>query len=198
MQTNVGFHAEIFVLHPNNGRGSVRGDVDDLGESSAALGTKVGLMQAPPEQGTQGGASPGYEYLDHPADIQLHAWGPSEKEVFEQLAVAMFGYITEDITTVDPTEEREVQVEGHDIYSLLYAFLDEWLFQFNGDLFLARQVEIDDLDLTHFRIRSKGRGEIFTRGKHPSGTEIKAVTYSNMRVVRGEDRLMHGYVVVDI
>ena len=37
----------------------------------------------------------GYEYLDHTADVQLHAWGPSLKEAFEQCAKAMFGYITE-------------------------------------------------------------------------------------------------------
>ena len=37
----------------------------------------------------------GYEYLDHTADVQIHSWGPSVKEAFEQAAKAMFGYMTE-------------------------------------------------------------------------------------------------------
>lgn len=36
-----------------------------------------------------------YEYLDHTADVQIHTWGRTTSEAFEQAAVAMFAYMTE-------------------------------------------------------------------------------------------------------
>ena len=68
-----------------------------------------------------------YEYLDHTADVQLHAWGSNLQEAFENVAAAMFGYMT-DIETVDMEVALEIEAEGEDIDGLLFHFLDEFLY----------------------------------------------------------------------
>ncbi|KAE8624601.1 hypothetical protein XENTR_v10005999 [Xenopus tropicalis] len=108
-----------------------------------------------------------YEYLDHTADVQLHAWGETLEEAFEQCAMAMFGYMT-DIETVEPLDTVEVVTEGEDLISLLFNFLDEWLYKFSADqYFVPREVKVLNIDRMNFKIRSIGWGEEFSLTKHP-------------------------------
>ena len=51
----------------------------------------------------------------------------------------MFGYMT-DIETVTPLTTETVTAEGEDILSLLFHFLDEWLFVFSADPFFIPRV----------------------------------------------------------
>ena len=92
-----------------------------------------------------------YEYLDHTADIQLHAWGKTLGSALVQLVLSMFGYMTS-LGMVEVDEEISMRVargivgQGHDLYSCVYSFLDEWLFLFHDTGFIAKEVEIIELD----------------------------------------------------
>ncbi|XP_043915876.1 protein archease isoform X1 [Protopterus annectens] len=137
-----------------------------------------------------------YEYLDHTADVQLHAWGDTLEEAFEQCAMAMFGYMT-DIETVEPIDTMEVEAEGDDMLSLLFHFLDEWLYKFCADqYFVPREVKVLQIDKRNYKIRSIGWGETFDLSKHPQGTEVKAITYSAMQI--HEDPAPELFVIIDI
>ncbi|MEJ1282375.1 zinc finger and BTB domain containing 8 opposite strand [Cricetulus griseus] len=97
-----------------------------------------------------------YEYLDHTADVQLHAWGDTLEEAFEQCAMAMFGYMT-DTGTVEPLQTVEVETQGDDLQSLLFHFLDEWLYKFSADeYFIPREVKVLNIDQKNFKLRSIG------------------------------------------
>ncbi|KAL3889669.1 hypothetical protein ACJMK2_002000 [Sinanodonta woodiana] len=124
--------------------------------------------------------------------------GDNLTEAFEQVAMAMFGYMTTDYDTVEMTDEMEVEAEGEDMMSLLFHFLDEWLFVFSADpFFIPRKVEITEFDSVNFKIKSKGYGETFDIQKHPQGTEVKAITYSNMQIY-DNDEMHEVFVIIDI
>ncbi|NWT15834.1 ARCH archease, partial [Vireo altiloquus] len=128
--------------------------------------------------------------------FRLHAWGDTLEEAFEQCVMAMFGYMT-DTGTVEPVDTVEVEAEGHDMLSLLFHFLDEWLYKFSADeFFIPREVKVLHIDRMQFKIRSIGWGEEFSLDKHPQGTEVKAITYSAMQIC--EDEKPEVFVIIDI
>ncbi|XP_064480365.1 protein archease-like [Ornithodoros turicata] len=138
-----------------------------------------------------------YEYLDHPADVQLHGWGDDLTEAFEQVAVAMFGYMTE-IDKVNIRMTMDVEAQAEDMVGLLFHFLDELLFIFSAEpFFIARKVKILDFNKEAFTIKVRVYGEIFDLDKHPQGTEVKAITYSNMQVWDNADQ-HEVFVIIDI
>jgi SHS2 domain-containing protein len=95
--------------------------------------------------------------LDFDVDPLWFIGGADLKEAFENVALAMFDYITE-IETIDIDESMssEIAVSGHDLDSLLYNFLDELLFNFCADPFLVcREVKITSFDRVSFSITAK-------------------------------------------
>ena len=140
-----------------------------------------------------------YEYLDHTADVQLHSWADNLKEAFENVGVAMFGYMTE-IDTVEMVNSFNVDAEGDDMEGLLFHFLDEWLFAFSAEpFFIPRKIVITELDAENFKIKSVGYGEEFNLEKHPQGTEVKAITYSAMQICFSQEKNLHEiFVIIDI
>lgn len=142
-----------------------------------------------------------YEYLDHTADVQLHSWGDTLTESFEQIAMSMFAYMT-DIETVEMSSEHELVVrldEGDgDLLNMVYHWLDEWLFVFCAEpYFIPRKIVIKEFDMINYCIKAIGYGEQFSLDKHPQGTEVKAITYSNMQV-HNEKPTNDIYVIIDI
>lgn len=153
-----------------------------------------------------------FEFLDHTADVQIRAWGDDLKEAFENAAIAMTAYIT-DLDTVEMLTKETIKVEADDLLGLFYRFLDSVLFLFNASPFLlSKRVRIlkferpkDDKDQgmgdtegnSEYLIEAECYGEPFSMAKHPQGTEIKAVTYSNMKIF-DEDTRHEVLFIIDI
>lgn len=138
----------------------------------------------------------------------VHAGGSSLAEAFAQVALAQWGYMTDpNSIKLDPECDRVIEASGRDPITLLYNFMDKCLYEFTGDDFLAQELTVLDFVCPHVPhavpadivgpdaddrhrpesercyIRCSARGERFVFGRHPQGTEVKAVTFSNMQIV---------------
>ena len=104
-----------------------------------------------------------------------------------------------------------IEEKGHDMNSLLFNYMDEMLFRFSTESFCTTRVKVhsivkgeersEDIDPSKkkedFAIKFSAYGADYDRNKHVQGTEVKAITYSNMQIHEKKDRV-DLYVIVDI
>jgi SHS2 domain-containing protein len=118
------------------------------------------------------------------ADLTVDTWGETLSEAFENAALAMFNAMTP-LEGVEKEETRKFTVEGDDLGSLLFNFLDELLYIHEVDLIVFSVFKVD-LDQENNRLVAVCRGESFDLGRHIQGIAIKAVTFHGMRIERDD------------
>jgi SHS2 domain-containing protein len=126
----------------------------------------------------------GYRILEHPSDVGIEAAGRSLKEVFEYAALGLVSIIA-DPSTVDFAERRFVALEGSDHENLLVKWLSELLYLYDGQQFLPSDVEITRL--TSQQLEASVMGESVDAQKHALKTDVKAITYHQLKVEERED-----------
>ena len=125
-----------------------------------------------------------YEYFDVTADIGFKAYGKTLNEAFENAGLAIFNIIS-DTSDITPEKEISFKIRSEDEISLLYDYLEELLFYHEIEfmLFCEFHVEIDD----NLQLRATIKGEEINWDKHERKTEIKAITFHKMDVVKTND-----------
>jgi len=135
-----------------------------------------------------------YRTFDHTADLGLEIYGRDEEDLFSNAAFALFDTMT-DIESIAFGEKRTVRAEGSDREDLLVNFMRELLSLFNIEGFLVRRFAVYELD--EHSLSGEAEGEIFDSEKHGINTEIKAVTYHQVRIAPTSDGLT-GRVICDV
>ena len=132
-----------------------------------------------------------YETFEHEADVGVRGFGDSVDEAFANAARAMFTVMF-DIETIEAKEAVEAKCEAPEKEMLLV----EWL---NELLYLA---DVKEMAFSDFKVRIDGdnltgvaRGEKFDPLKHHPKIEVKAATYSQLKVEKGDDGFMVQTVV---
>lgn len=121
-----------------------------------------------------------WEHVEHDADIGLRAAAPSREELFEAMAEALTGLVT-DPEKVRPSETVSIECEAPDDALLLTDWLNALIYEMatRKMLFSDWQVTIEGQVL-----RAIARGERVDRRRHEPVVEVKGATYTSLSVTR--------------
>lgn len=134
-----------------------------------------------------------YRYLNHTADIKFQAFGKTLPDCFKNSAYAIKEIITKD--KIKPLTKKTINAEGKDNESLLYNFLEEFLFLLDTENFILAKINKITFDLKKFNITAIIYGDNIK--KYSAITDIKAITYNDM-FIKEEHNKFICQVVVDV
>ena len=134
------------------------------------------------------------ETFEHTADLGLEARADTLGELFEALAEALAGVICPAGKTATPLR-REIAVQAEDIEALAVDFLAEVLNAVQTERFVVQAVCVRDIDGKS--VRAELVGEAYDPARHRFETEVKAVTYHQLKVAREGEKWI-GRVILDV
>jgi SHS2 domain-containing protein len=132
--------------------------------------------------------------FDHTADVGLEGWGDSLAELFEALAEQLADLICPR-KQVAAEQTWEVAVKAEDVEALAVDFLTEVMVTMQADRFVLCSVHVREI--TPNSVLAELEGECYRPDRHEMGTEVKAVTYHQLRIAR-EDHRWAGRVILDV
>jgi glutamyl-tRNA(Gln) amidotransferase subunit D len=147
-------------------------------ESSLKLLPKIGTKKIVPS----------FSFLDHTADVWIHAKGNTIEEGFEQCVYAMMKVMT-DPNKIDRVLRKDVSAKAGDLKQLLVKFLTEFLVLFDSEFFLVSKIVVNPIKFQNneYSVQAYALGETFDEDKHLRDTEIKAITFMQLEITEVEN-----------
>ena len=135
-----------------------------------------------------------YRVLDHTADIGLIIYGQDLNGLFENAGKAFFHLIT-DLRKVRRRVEKRVRIGKESLDRLMVDWLSELLYLHDVDHLLLKGFKVESVG--EDGLKAVVEGEPFQAGFHVIKTEVKAVTYHQIRVLK-EDGNWRAQVILDL
>lgn len=137
-----------------------------------------------------------FEFLEHTADVYIAAHGNSLAEAFENAALAMFETMTH-TERVMGVEEDVLEVKAEDEVALLYSWLEALLLRFEIEGNLYSRFKVDSIEKTPegYVLKARMWGEPFDVERHGSKTDVKAVTYHRMEILRSDSAVTVKFIL---
>lgn len=121
-----------------------------------------------------------YRFLDDvaTADIAFEATGRDLDELFRSAADATLAVMLEDLTGLQPRENRTVSLQADEPQDLLFSFLQELIFYKDAECLLLKVADLDVVqEATGCRLTARLTGEAVDIDRHRLNVDVKAVTY---------------------
>jgi len=118
-----------------------------------------------------------YTFLEHTADVKFQAYGKTIEESFVNSALALKEIMTQGVKIKSKIKKTFI-VKGRDNGSLLYNFLEEFLFLLDAEDFLLSN--ISRIKMRDNKLEADITGDKASDYKFTN--DVKAVTYNQMFV----------------
>jgi SHS2 domain-containing protein len=131
----------------------------------------------------------GFRFHDHTADITVECWAPTLENAFEEAGRATFEVIL-DSSTVTPSESVEIETRGYDMEELLVEWVGHLiaLIDITGRFYSKFEVDSISKEEEEFVLKGRALGEVIDFDKHDTRTEVKAMTYADMKIDQQPDK----------
>lgn len=133
-----------------------------------------------------------YTFLEHTADIKFQAFGENLEEAFKNSALALKETITNKTKILQKTK-KQIEVEGNDNESLLYNFLEEFLYLLEAEDFIPSKIK--SIKIKDNKLRSTISGD--KASSYKFNNHVKAITYNDMFVKKQKNKYVC-QVVLDV
>lgn len=125
----------------------------------------------------------GFKFHEHTADITVECWAPTLETAFAEAAFATYEVIM-DTSTVTPRESTKISVTGYDINELLVEWVGQAISLIDTEYKFYSKFEITSLAKidNSYTLEGLAWGEEIDFEKHETRTEVKAMTYADLRI----------------
>lgn len=138
---------------------------------------------------------PKFKFIDiTTADVAFEAYGKDLNELFANAALAMFEVMV-NTKQISPEIDRKVEVEGSDLESLMFNWLNNLLIFVDSENLAFSQFDVN-VDEKNFKLKAICKGEVMNKNKHETRTHVKACTYHKMEIKR--NKVWRARVILDI
>lgn len=137
-----------------------------------------------------------FKYGEHTADVLVLAYGCTLDEAFKNAAVALAD-LTYYSQRVEPKILKTVEIEYDDLEGLLFKWIDELLYLFDGEKFaISRKIDVAISQTSGYKLKAVVYGEPYDIEKHGfTGLIVKAMTFHMMEIRKEGDYWVVQYVV---